>query len=89
MEINYMEIKMKTLIHTVSHELHTLEGYITYNTVVENLSDPNNPFFYPHGSQKPHGWNQFNDIEVFVEMENSQTLDLFWSMAHQTFVKKL
>ena len=79
---------MKSLIHTSSHELHTLEGYATYNTVVENLSDPNNPFFYPHGVEKPYGWNDYNDIEIFVEMENEIGAD-FWSMAHQVYVKQL
>jgi len=80
---------MKTLIHTVSHELHTLEGKATYNTVIENPSDPNNPFFYPHGSQKPHDWNTYNDIQIFVEMENQTDVDIYWSLAHQVYVKQL
>ena len=79
---------MKNLTHTASHELHTLEGYATYNTVVENPSDPNNPFFYPHGTQKPYGWNQYNDIEIYVEVEDDTDAD-FWSMAHQVYVKLL
>jgi hypothetical protein len=79
---------MKNLVHKVSHELHTTEGFVTYNTVVENLSDPNNPFFYPHGNQKPHGWNDYNDIEIYVEVEEETDAD-FWSMAHQVYVRQV
>lgn len=79
---------MRNLIHKVSHELHTLEGYASYNTVIENPSDLNNPYFYPHGSEKPYGWNQYNDIEIYAEVEDETDAD-FFSMVHQVYVRQL
>jgi hypothetical protein len=79
---------MKNLIHKVSHELHLSEGSVSYNTVVENRDNPNNPFFYAHGNEKPQDWNIFNDIDIFVEVETEDEAD-YWSMAHQVYVKQL
>jgi len=79
---------MKTLKHFSSHELHTLDGYTTYNTLVDNPSDPNNPFFYTHGTHKPHNWNEFFDVEIYAEVEDETQAD-YWSLAHNTFIKIL